>query len=658
MRGFQAAQYLDGLRLPLDPGTSSRSRRSSLRPRAPRGAQGPLVRPLRPDRTGRPDQHDLQAADGDAVRRDRRPESARSTASRARSTSAARTRDGIQVYRLTGLARDAAGRYDITTGQQAVHRAELHLAADIGTPPSRCWRNTPKSTTRASSSTCPASARCTSTRYGRIPYHRYLGEPSVDGYRLEQASVGYAFEHRINDGLQFRQNLRLSRRQNDLDRHPRRRPANRSPTAPRSINYVRSGTNNLAIDNQLQADIVTGPAGAQDPGRASTTSTSRATRTIASPASRRSTCSVPGYGAPVPTRDSLKPFILPTPSRNRPASTCRTRSRSTVDAGFDRPARLGHHRKRQPRLRSRRQARSPPKTPIHRPRRPELSVRLRPRPLRQLFDLVRPVQGTTFGRPVQAAGGEGQEIGIKYQAPGTNLMVTAAAFDIKQQNVLTADPNPDPAFSSVQTGEVQVKGFEFEIRGNLTRNLEIVGGYSHLDPRITKSNNRNSDVGKYMVNVAVNNASLWGMYTSSTAGLAGLGVGGGVRYVGESYARNAQHRPHPGLHAGRCGADLRFRLPAAGDEGREGAAQRHQHLQPLLCRVLRHRVGPASAGDRLSTRAKLDTEKNGGLVSRMRCGVLRGAPLIRTVPNGVGTVRFAAQHFVPSCCTAPGTAMS
>ena len=51
---------------------------------------------------------------------------------------------------------------------------------------------------------------------GRIPYSRYLGEPGPDGYNLEQFAVGYAFEHRFNNNLQFRQNLRYTDVSNDL----------------------------------------------------------------------------------------------------------------------------------------------------------------------------------------------------------------------------------------------------------------------------------------------------------------------------------------------------------------------------------------------------------------------------------------------------------
>src|SRR5262249_804535 len=144
-----------------------------------------------------------------------------------------------------------------------------------------------------------------------------------------------------------------------------------------------------------------------------------------------------------------------------------------------------------------------------------------------------PVLGSDrFGNLFRPTTGKGQEIGVKYKPPGSNLLFTAAAFDIKQQNVLTADPAS--VVFSVQTGEVQVKGFEFEVRGNVPRNFEIVGGYSHLDPKVTQSNDGN--VGNYMVNVAQQQASLWGVYTWYSGPLAGFGVGAGVRYVGESFA--------------------------------------------------------------------------------------------------------------------------
>ena len=49
-----------------------------------------------------------------------------------------------------------------------------------------------------------------------FPIAAIIGEPGLDGYNLEQFAVGYAFEHRFDNNLQFRQNLRYSDVSNDL----------------------------------------------------------------------------------------------------------------------------------------------------------------------------------------------------------------------------------------------------------------------------------------------------------------------------------------------------------------------------------------------------------------------------------------------------------
>lgn len=85
----------------------------------------------------------------------------------------------------------------------------------------------------------------------------------------------------------------------------------------------------------------------------------------------------------------------------------------------------------------------------------------------------------------------------------------------------------------MQTDAVRVRGFEFEVKGNITRELELTGGYTHLDPRVTIS--IAGYAGKYMMNTAQDAASLWGKYTWYDGPLAGLGIGAGVRYVGETY---------------------------------------------------------------------------------------------------------------------------
>ncbi|GLS51435.1 ligand-gated channel [Methylobacterium gnaphalii] len=134
------------------------------------------------------------------------------------------------------------------------------------------------------------------------------------------------------------------------------------------------------------------------------------------------------------------------------------------------------------------------------------------------------------------------EAGIKYQPPGTDILLTAAAFDIRRSNATNTDPN-NPGFV-LQTGEVGVQGVEFEARANVTENLSLVGGVSFLDIRNTKdiTNTRNALtgaqvplVGRSPVQVPDSTASAFVDYRFTSGPLIGLGIGGGVRYLGPSW---------------------------------------------------------------------------------------------------------------------------
>ena len=97
-----------------------------------------------------------------------------------------------------------------------------------------------------------------------------------------------------------------------------------------------------------------------------------------------------------------------------------------------------------------------------------------------------PISGADLaGNSFKPTTGEGAEVGVKFRPVGSNFMVTAAAFDIRQKDVLTAAPT-NPLFS-VQTDAVRVRGFELEVKGNLTREFEIVGGYTHSIPGLTRA---------------------------------------------------------------------------------------------------------------------------------------------------------------------------
>ncbi|RJF74327.1 TonB-dependent siderophore receptor [Rhodopseudomonas palustris] len=142
-----------------------------------------------------------------------------------------------------------------------------------------------------------------------------------------------------------------------------------------------------------------------------------------------------------------------------------------------------------------------------------------------------PTAGTQFtGEAFRPTTGKQVEGGLKFQ-PNRDLLFTAAAFDLTQNNVLTADPNN--LNYSIQTGQVNSRGFEFEVLAKPVAGLNVVASYTVLDMKITESNN--GDVGKVPLQQPRNMASAFADYTLQSGPLAGWGLGAGVRYVGESY---------------------------------------------------------------------------------------------------------------------------
>lgn len=139
--------------------------------------------------------------------------------------------------------------------------------------------------------------------------------------------------------------------------------------------------------------------------------------------------------------------------------------------------------------------------------------------------------GSTTLDPVE---GEQFEVGIKYQPRGSNSFVTLSWFDITQSNVLASIPGTT---FFTQIGEVQSQGFEAEAKLELLPNLNVLAAYSYTDAEITKDRQA-VYIGKTPASVPEHMASLWAHYFFAEGPFAGLGVGAGVRYIGETYANN------------------------------------------------------------------------------------------------------------------------
>jgi catecholate siderophore receptor len=115
------------------------------------------------------------------------------------------------------------------------------------------------------------------------------------------------------------------------------------------------------------------------------------------------------------------------------------------------------------------------------------------------------------------------EVGAKAQLLENTLSVTAALFDTEMTNARITDPL-QPALQSL-AGTEKVKGGEIGLQGHITHNLEIVGGYTYLNPKAVGL--AAAGVEGPIPNTAHNQANLWANYDFNF----GLKLGAGINYI-------------------------------------------------------------------------------------------------------------------------------
>lgn len=158
-----------------------------------------------------------------------------------------------------------------------------------------------------------------------------------------------------------------------------------------------------------------------------------------------------------------------------------------------------------------------------------------------------PTSGTDYyGNPFKPSEGKQWEVGVKYEPTSFDGAFTVALFDLRRTNVTTADNTHTCAVAptladcgsySVQTGEVRVRGLEFEGKVSLTDKLNASVGYAYMDAEVTASNDGYQ--GMVPTNTPRHMASAWLDYTFGEGALNGLSIGSGVRYIGGMYADDA-----------------------------------------------------------------------------------------------------------------------
>jgi len=390
---------------------------------------------------------------------------------------------------------------------------------------------------------------------GKVPLNRFMGEPDFDGMKRDQYRIGYFFEHRFSDGFALRQNLSYARAKvhenfsytdffgtflTDLR------------TVDRTAWDDRNAIDIWTVDNQVEGRFDTGAARhkllvgfdarwVKDDWTFS--SAPMATLDVFNPV----------YGQPI---GDFTTYILQREKDRQfglyaQDQIAMDRLRVTLGGRYD-------------------WTRGETDDLIYGTNTVQENNAFTGHiGLTWLFDngiapyasfstSFEPAIGTDAdGVPFKPSRGRQWELGFKYEPKSFNGFFSVAVFDLTETNVLTADPNPPASnpYAQVQTGESRSRGIEAEAKVMLTAGLNLLASYAYLDTEITKSNDTN--LGRHITYTPAHQASLWLDYAPHEGSLAGLRIGGGVRYRGTMDGLYYDYRlPANTLVDGLIGYDL------------------------------------------------------------------------------------------------------
>ncbi len=122
------------------------------------------------------------------------------------------------------------------------------------------------------------------------------------------------------------------------------------------------------------------------------------------------------------------------------------------------------------------------------------------------------------------------EAGVKYRVAGNRVLLSAAAFQIKQKNQGQFFTQIDGFDRYEPVGELTHKGVELQALGSVTREWQVNVGYTYLDPKVSKDSDPTL-VGKTELFLPRQTASFFTTYSFGAGAAPGLSIGGGIRYV-------------------------------------------------------------------------------------------------------------------------------
>ncbi|MEY9422723.1 iron complex outermembrane receptor protein [Bradyrhizobium japonicum] len=439
------------------------------------------------------------------------------------------TKDGEWLYRFIGVFRDSNMQTDYVKDDRIV------LAPSLTWRPTNNTRWTvlgtyQKDTTGSSTAFLPHEGTLYPGPNGFIPVLRFASEPGFDKYQTETGAISSLFEHSFSDGLKIRQNLRYAHVEgiyrsmwpdlNFVDPSDPNYPfldSNRR-TMARSVWSRETVKDSLTSDSNAELKLHTGAV---------------AHKVLFGADYREARERAQSGFATDPT-----PFDLYTPVYNGVTAPAMSPEPNLRQSQFG--------------LYAQDQLRLGPWLAVLGLRHDYVTSDTQGSPVENYqattgraalmyelpFGLTPYVTYAQSFNPIFGAGicatvcapqrGEMVELGFKYNPTPRNA-INGAIFDITEKNRLASDP--DNPLLSIQTGKVRIRGAELEVLTSLTPDLDLIAAYTYIDARVESGDN----TGKHVETVPDHQASLWAKYRLAWFGLPGVTVGGGVRYIGQSW---------------------------------------------------------------------------------------------------------------------------
>lgn len=446
--------------------------------------------------------------------------------------------EGQFLYGLSGVVRDAGTQVDRIDNKRYNIAPSLTWNIDTDTRLTLLSQFT-RDDTGATSQFMPIQGTKIKSPLGDVSHHKNLGDPDYEFYDRTYYALGYAFEHRFNDVWQFRQNLRYTKSELSFQQLTvgsyAYSPADAAGNISRTSTNVDEDISQFAVDNNFQADFATGDI----------------THTVLIGLDHQRTdtsyLSIYGDGGTTNIFNPVygKPIVRPARS-----SAYYDYNQKTVQTGL--------YVQDQMALDQWRLTLGGREDWVHQGttyfNKNDVTNTDRSKnfsgnaALSYVFDsgLVPYLSYAESFQPASNASvsptesykpteGKQWELGIKYQPPGSNTLLSAAVYDLTQKNVLVTSIGAGGESVTNQTGEVKVKGLELEAVSDVTDNLKVIAAYTLAKSEVQKGIYKGNRL-QLMPN---QQASLWTDYTWHSGVLDGFGIGAGARYTGNTYGDQA-----------------------------------------------------------------------------------------------------------------------